>query len=143
MPNCPLCPTVSGCDSPTNHLSSYIIQFLQPLANNLPSHIKGTKHFLNLTNLPPLPTNTLLVTADVTSLYINIQQGDSISAVIHFMEKQKHLLPTNCPPPHRAHAILNFIVKYSTFSFMDTHIHQILGTSMGIKMAPTPMPIVS
>ena len=31
--------------------------------------------------------------------------------------------------------ILDFILKHSTFKFMDTHIHQILGTSMGTKMA--------
>ena len=52
------------------------------------------------------------------------------------MEEYKHLLPTNCPPPHIVRIILDFILKHSTFKFMDTHIHQILGTSMGTRMAP-------
>ena len=52
------------------------------------------------------------------------------------MEKYKHLLPLNCPPPNIVHIILDFILKHSTFKFMDTHIHQILGTSMGTRMAP-------
>ena len=79
---CPLHPLVVGCDAAT-----YRLQLIQPLANNLPSHIKDTKHFLNLIeNLPPLPpNNTLLVTADVTSLYKNNPHDDDISAVIHFM----------------------------------------------------------
>ena len=71
-----------------NSLSSYITHFIQPLANNLPSHIKDRKHFLNLLeNLPPLPTNALLVATDVTSQYTNIQHDDDISAVTHLMEK--------------------------------------------------------
>ena len=52
------------------------------------------------------------------------------------MEKYKHLLPTKCPPPHIIRIILDFILKHSTFNFMDTHIHQVLGTSMGTTMAP-------
>ena len=52
------------------------------------------------------------------------------------MEEYKHLLSTHCPPPHIVHIILDFILKHSTFKFMDTHINQILGTSMGTRMAP-------
>ena len=83
-PGCPLRPIVSGCDGPTDHLSAYVTHFIQPLASNLPSHIKDTKHFLNLIEkLPPLPPNALLVTADVTSLYTNIPHEEGIAAVIH------------------------------------------------------------
>ena len=134
---CPLRPIVSGCDGPTDHLSTYVIHFIQPLASNLSPHVKDAKHFLNLIEKPPpLPPNALLVTADVTSLYTNIPHQEGIAAVIYFMEEYKHLLPTNCPPPHIVRIILDFILKHSPFKFMDTHIHQILGTSMGTRMAP-------
>ena len=117
-------------------ISLYVTHFIQPLTSNLPLHVKDTKHFLNLIEkLPPLPPNALLVTADVTSLYTNIPHEEGIAAVIHFIE-YKHLLLTNCPPPHSVRIILNFILKHSTFKFMDTHIYQILGTSIGTRMAP-------
>ena len=136
-PGCLLCLIVSGCDGPTDHLSAYITHFVQFLASNLSSHIKDTKHFLNLTEeFPPLPPNALLVTAAVTPLYRNNPHKEGIEAVLHFMEEYKHLLPTNCLPPHIMHIILDFILKYSTVKFMDTHIQQILGTSMGTRMAP-------
>ena len=136
-PGFPLRPIASGCDGPTDHLSAYITHFIQPLASNLPSHIKDTKHFLNLIEqLPLLPPNALLVTADVMSLYTNILHEEGIEAVLHFMEEYKHLLPSNCPPPYIVHIIFDFILKHSTFKFMDTHIHQILGTSMETRMAP-------
>ena len=57
--------------------------------------------------------------------------------MIHFKEEYKHLLPTNCPPPHIVRIILDFILKHSTFKFTDTHIHQILGTPMRTRMAPS------
>ena len=56
--------------------------------------------------------------------------------MIHFMEEYKHLLPTNCPPSHIVHIILNIILKHSTFKFMDIHIHQVLGSSIGTRTAP-------
>ena len=136
-PDCPLCPIIFGCNGPTDHLSAYNTHFMQPLASNLPSHITDTKHFLDLTEkLPPLPSNPLLVTAEVMSLYKNIPHEEGIAAVIHFMEKYRHLIPTNCPPPHIVHVILDFNLKHSTSKFIDTHINQILGISMGTRMAP-------
>ena len=133
--DCSLRPIVCGCDGPTDHLSPYITHFIQLLASNLQSHIKDTKHFPNLIEkLPSFPSNALLVTADVTFLYRNIPDNEDIAAVIHFMEKYRHLLPTNCPPPHIVHAILDFILKHSTLKVMNTHIHQVLGTSMGTRM---------
>ena len=141
-PDCPLRRIVSRSDGPTDHLSDYITHFIQPVASNLPSHIKDTNHFLSLIEkLPPLPSNALLVTTDVTCLYTNIPQEEGIAAVIQFMEKYRHLLPTNCPPPYIVRAILDFMLK-RTFKFMDTHIHQILSTSMETRVAP-PMSIYS
>ena len=135
--DCPLRLIVSGCDSATDHLSAYITHFIKPLASNLSPHSKDTKHFLNLIEkLPPLPSNTFLITTHITSLYTNILHEDGITAAIHFMEKYRHLLPTNCPPPHIVRTMLDFILKHSTFKFMDTRIQQIFGTSKGTRMRP-------
>ena len=102
-PGCSLRPIVPGCDGPTDHLSAYVTHFIQPLASNLPSHVKDTKHFLNLIEkLPPLPPNSLLVTA-VTSLYTNIPHKEGIAALIHSMAECKHLLPKLPTTPYSAH----------------------------------------
>ena len=126
-PDCPLLHIVSRGDGPTDHPSTYITHFIQPLASNLPSHIKDTKHFLNLIEkLPPLSSNAFFVTDYVTSLYTNIPHEECIAALIHLIEKYRHLLPTNSPPPHIVLAILDFILKHATFKFMDTHTQQSL-----------------
>ena len=119
-PGCPPRPIVSGCGGPTDHLSAYFTHFIQSLASNLPSHVKDTKHFLSLIEkLPPMPPNTILVTADVTSLYTNIPHEEGIAALIYFMQEYKHLLPINCPPPHIVRIILDFILKHSTLARSD------------------------
>ena len=138
-PDCPLHPIVSGCDGPTE-LTIYLPK--SPILSSPQLaifHHVGTKYYLNfIGKFPPIPSNALLVTGDVTSsyTYTNIPHEEGIAAAIHFMEKYKHLLPTNCPPPHMARIILDFILKHSTFKFMDAHIHQILSTSTGTRMAP-------
>ena len=116
-PNCSLRPIVSGCDGPTDRLSSYTIHFNEPLANNLLSHIKDVKRFLNLIeNFPELPTKCILghnwchVLMAYQPSYISCR-NKTIS------------YPQTVTPPYIAHAILNSILKHSTFNFMDTHIH--------------------
>ena len=122
------------CDHHTGRLSLYITHFIQPLTNNLPSHIKDTKSFLNfIVNLPPLPSSTLLVTADVTFSCSNIPHGDCISVVMQFMEKIKHLISSNCAPSHIVRAILdcnpqlNTAPSVSLFQlclFLEIYLHQ-------------------
>ena len=72
-PGCPLRPIVSGCDGPTEHLPACVTHFVQPLASNLPSHVKNTKHFLNLIEkLPPshqMPSWSQLMSRPYTQLF--------------------------------------------------------------------------
>ena len=63
--------------------------------------------------------------------------------MIHFMPECKYLLPTNCPPLPIVHITLDFILKHSTFKFMDIHMHQIVGTSMGGTRMTSPMTLYS
>ena len=70
----------------------------------------------------------------INKLLQNYEEGTA--ALIHFMEECKRLLPTNCPLSVIVRIILDFILKHSTFRFMDMHMHQTLGTSIGTRMAP-------
>ena len=85
-PDCLLRPIISANDSPTENISSYVNHFLQPYMKALPLFIKHTKHFFSETlNLPNLPEEAFLVTADVVSMYNNIQH----------IRNNKRLLPEN------------------------------------------------
>ena len=103
----------------------------------LPSYIRDSKHFLQLLeSLPPLPENAILVTADVTSLYTNIQHEEGIESVLHYLKLHANTLLPGAPSPHTIGILLETILKNNNLSFMDKHFLQIVGTAMGTKAAP-------
>ena len=74
-------PIVSGFNSCTARLSEYLDTFLKYQAIKTKSYIRDTKDFLvKLDNLKELPTNSILVTMDVSSLYTNIDHEEGSNA---------------------------------------------------------------
>ena len=136
-PNNPPRPIISGCDSPTDRLSNYISQILNPIAQAQPSYIKDTKHLLQIIgDTDSLAENTFLVTADVTSLYTNIPHEEGIATALKALTDHKHLLPPHTPKNGVIHNFLHLILAGNHFDFLEKHYLQIQGTAMGTKMAP-------
>ena len=136
-PNNPPRPIISGCDSPTDRLSKYLTSIFNPIAQAQPSYLKDTKHLLQIIhNHPPLPKNTFLVTADVSSLYTNIPHEEGINIILNSLNTHRHILPKNTPNNAIIKNFLHFILKDNYFDFLDKHYLQIQGTAMGTKMAP-------
>ncbi len=135
-PNNPGRPIISGCDSPTDRLSSFIDTYLKPLCNSLPSYIKDTNHFLQtIFNLPtPLPPNTILATIDVKSLYTNIPHDEGIHATLEALDTKHGRM---WPLRKVIHQFLEHILKENYFTFKYQLYLQKHGTAMGTKMAPS------
>ena len=70
---------ISGCDGPTERLSSFVDELLQPIAQQQKSYLKDTTHFINFLEKTKVPENTILVSIDVMSLYTNIPQQEGIN----------------------------------------------------------------
>ena len=103
----------------------------------LPSYIWDNKNsFQLLESLPPLPENTILVTADVTSLYTNIPREEGIESVLHYMKLHADTLPPGTSNPHTIGILHETILKNNNFSFMHKHFLQLVGTAMETKAAP-------
>ena len=65
-------PIVSSNGHPTERISQFLDYHLKPLVHKTASFIKDTTHVLNkLDQLGQLPSNAILVTLDVSSLYTN------------------------------------------------------------------------
>ena len=74
-------PIVSANGRPMEKISEFVDLRLQPHAQNLPSYLQDTTYcFRKQDALGPLPSDTLLVSMDVTSLYTNIPPQDGIKA---------------------------------------------------------------
>ena len=63
-------PIVSGIGTCTENISAFVDYHIKHIPPNLPSYVKDTKHFLNIiSKITTLPSDILLVTLDVNSLY--------------------------------------------------------------------------
>ena len=125
-------PIISGCDGPTERLSSFVDRLLQPIAQIQESYLKDTTHFIRFIESIRVPRNAFLVSMDVTSLYTNIPQEEGITIVCNAYENfhaQKPPIATKF-----LREMLSLILKENSFQFNGKNYLQTHGTAMGTKM---------
>ena len=96
----PLRPICSGFNSFTIKISEFVDVFLKPAAQQNPSYIRDTSHFVhqieNDVAQKTTPNKTFLVTMDVSSLYPNIDHNEGISACGEVLSQRNYsLVPTS------------------------------------------------
>ena len=127
-------PIVSSCESSTKGVSKFVDYHLNPLVRKIPSHIKDTTDFfIKPQNLKDLPTDTLLVTLDVTALYTDIPHNEGIKACRAALNSRDVLEP---PTEDLIH-LIRLVLGRNNFTFKDKHYLQIHGTAMGTQIAPS------
>ena len=137
-PNTPYRPIISGTTCPTVQISKLIDTYLRPIVAEQDSYLQDTTSFINFINEintehVPLPSNSMLVSADVSALYTNIPHADGLRACQIELDKR-----TNCNPP-TSHLIrlLELVLKLNHFEFNGKFYLQIEGTAMGSPVAPS------
>ena len=79
-------PIVFGIGTLTENISGFIDSILQRLMLFIPSYIKDKTEFINKhASIKTIPSDVLLVTMDVTSLYTNIPHVDGVDACSKFL----------------------------------------------------------
>ena len=90
--------TLSGCDGPTERISSFVDTLLQPISKIQKSYLKDTTDLINFIENTKVKKRTFLVSMDVTSLYTNIPQNEGIEIVCKAYEnfyKDNPPIPTH------------------------------------------------
>ena len=131
-------PIVSQTGSPTEKISGYLDYFLQPFLPSIPSYIKDTGHFLKIINdLGEIPSDSFLVTLDVTSLYTNIPINEAKIAAAKALYTLRG--PSNTPTNQQLLLLLDLILKLNIFTFSTgteiLYYLQTIGIAMGTKAA--------
>ncbi len=134
----PIVPSTHWLTTPASVLVDHLLQ--EVLRGAGITHIvKDTKSFINELEHTTLPTrNGVFVTADIASLYTNIDTKLGLRLVRQFLQEQQ-------VPRARIDLImslLSFVMKNSYLNFRDQIYHQIDGTAMGTACAPTYANIV-
>ena len=62
-------PIISGCDGPTERISSFVDTLLQPISKAQASYLNDTTDFIKVIENTRVKKLTFLVTMDITSLY--------------------------------------------------------------------------
>ena len=133
-PGIPGRPIVSACSCPTEHISAYLDEVLQPLVQKLPSYVKDTTDILRkVRNLSAINSTQLLYTMDVSSLYTIIPHKDGLKAIRHFLDLRQHLYP----PTNTLLRLTELVLNLNNFEANGDYYDQISGVSMGTKMGPS------
>ena len=128
-------PIVSGNGCPTERISQFVDFFLQQGVKKIQYYIQDTTDFLRmLQNLDTLPEGTILVTLDVSSLYTNIPNTESISACSALLERERP--DARHPTNYSLIDLLTMVLTMNNFDFDENHSLQVGGTAMGTRVAP-------
>ena len=65
-------PIISGCDGPTERLSSFVDKLLQPIAQIQDSYLKDTTHFIRFIENTRVPSNAFLVSMDTFFICLSV-----------------------------------------------------------------------
>ena len=120
-------PIVNDVNSVSRPCASLIEHFLAPLAQQAPSYIRDSLHFLALIRDATLPTNSVLFTLDVKDLYSNIPINEGLSAVADSFRSH----PDPKRPDLTLLSMLRVLLLNNCFTFNGQRYLQLMGTPMG------------
>ncbi|CAJ0950769.1 unnamed protein product [Ranitomeya imitator] len=126
-------PIVSLTDSIPSNPAIVLEKILTPLVKSTSSFILDTNDFLGLIRaLGAIPSSSLLVTWDVSSLYMSITHEKGILAVDRLLNEAG----THIKIRRFCTDLLNLVLRENYFMFEDTFFIQQQGTAMGSHVAP-------
>ena len=123
-----------SCRAPTERIFQFVDHHLCPLVvKRIPSYIKDTTDFLLKLQSVRVPSGSLLLTLDVSTLYTNIPHEEGIRAGRNLLNTRDLLEP----PTEDIMKLVTLILKRNNLSFNNEHYIQKKGTAMGTLMAPS------
>ena len=130
QPGVPLRPIVSFVSSPTYQLSKYLSRVLSPLIGHTESYVSNSAEFVSFTKSIRVPSDYVLVSYDVVSLFTNVPTDLAVSIVKKRLDEMDVSHLTELSPDQIAD-LLQFCLS-STFLCYDGQFYeQVFGTAMG------------
>jgi hypothetical protein len=124
-------PIVSGINSATYSISSYLDYFLSPIAASQSTYIRdSTDIILKLQNIS-LPPNALLAAIDIKAMYTNINHQMAIKHASEAYDSSKIKYGMNKPPTEYISKLISLVLENNTFKFAGLNYKQKIGLAMG------------
>ena len=127
-------PVISNCGRPTEKASECLDNQLKEVMQNGWSYIKDSNNFIKkIKHLKNIPDNAILVTADVVGLYPSIPHEAGLRALKEVLDRREEKKISTEDLVKMA----EFVLKNNYFEFNGQVKHQISGTAISTKFAPT------
>ncbi|XP_047665380.1 uncharacterized protein LOC113642064 isoform X1 [Tachysurus fulvidraco] len=126
-------PIVSDCGSESYNSAQYVDHFLNPLSQIHDSYLKDAYDFIEKIRDKSFPGHAFLFTADIESLYTNIDTRLGLEAVRECFNRH----PDPCRPDDLILQLLEINLTRNDFEFDKQCYLQIQGTAMGKMFAPS------
>jgi len=126
-------PIISCLNSESHQIGIFIDFFLQPLVCNSNSYVRDTYHFISKLQNLSVSNKSILVTADITSLYTNIPVNDAIDAIKILFNRY----PDSSRPDAVIVKLISIILFNNDFTFNNEFYVQKKGVAMGQRFAPS------
>ena len=125
---------ISNCGTTTEKLLEFLNNQLKEVMQNGWSYIKDSNDSIKkIKHLKSIPDNALLVTADAVRLSPSIPPEAGLKALKEVLDRREEKkISTKVLVK-----IAEFVLKNNYFQFNGQVKHQISGTAIGIKFAPT------
>ncbi|MFZ2498763.1 hypothetical protein [Methanosarcina sp.] len=123
---------MADVNTESSPIAEYIDFYLNPLSTRHPSYVKNTYDFISKIRNEPIRPDSYLVTADVTSLYTNMNLNRIIACTKLLLKKY----PDPKRPDREIIQLLELTLKCNDFQFNGLTYLQILGCAMGKKYSP-------
>ena len=121
-------PIVSCTNGPTCTASAFIDRLLQPHMRGVKSYLKNSMDLIKILSKLKVPSEALLITLDIESLYTNISHSE---AIVSFLRRFK-----SHPSKVFLLDLLKYVLKNNVFQFNAQFFTQLCGIAMGTKLAP-------
>ena len=127
-------PDISNCGITTDKLLKFLNNQLKEVMQNGWSYIKDSNDSIKkIKHLKSIPDNALLVNADAVRLSPSIPTEAGLKALKEVLDRREEKkISTKVLVK-----IAEFVLKNNYFQFNGQVKHQISGTAIGIKFAPT------
>ena len=129
-------PIISGSGSITENLSLFVDHHIRQLARAHPSFLEDTPDLLRqLDQLDGIPDDAILVTADISAMYQNIDRLDGLAAVRRALDTREE--SDTAAPTELLVKLLDLVLRHNLFEFDGQLYRQLTGTAMGTRAAPS------
>jgi Reverse transcriptase (RNA-dependent DNA polymerase) len=123
-------PICANSNHPTRAISEHLHSLLLPIARNAFSFLDNSLELIKMLQSVSTTPSTLIITADIKSLYTRIPTIEGPSLVAKMASNNK--LSTIA-----IETLLSLVLKNNVFSFNNNFYRQKNGTAMGTVMAPS------